>query len=104
VVTPAQGELWWSTDDKRRPVLVVTRSHAIPMLHAIVVAPVTSNVRGLSTEVPVGTLEGLTRESAAAFDNLTRIDPRTLTERIGTLGPLGPLRICRALEALADCD
>ena len=104
MVTPTQGELWWSTDDKRRPVLVVTRSSAIPVLHAIVVAPVTSNARGVSTEIPVGRAQGLPRESAASFDNLRRIDPSSLTERIGELGPLASFQICRALEALADCD
>lgn len=103
VTMPLQGELWWSTDDKRRPVLVVTRTHAIPVLQSIVIAPVTSRARGATTEIPVGVEHGLSQDSAATFDNLQRVSRTSLTERIGSLGPLGPLQICQALEALADC-
>ncbi|MGH9127174.1 MAG: type II toxin-antitoxin system PemK/MazF family toxin, partial [Acidimicrobiales bacterium] len=43
---PLQGDIWWAeAEDKRRPVLVVTRSEAVPVLSAIVVAPVTRTVR-----------------------------------------------------------
>ena len=52
---PRQGEIWWAeADDKRRPVLVVTRNEAIPVLSRVVVAPVTRTVRGIPTEVALG--------------------------------------------------
>lgn len=104
MVTPRQGELWWGQLDKRRPVLVVTRTGAVPVLDWTTVAPVTSRARGISTEIPVGRDEGLPRDGVASFDNLQPIRRALLTERIGELGPLGSFRICRALEALADCD
>lgn len=103
MVTPRQGELWWGELDKRRPVLVITRSDAIPHLTWTTIAPVTTRRRGISTEIPLGPEHGLSLESAASFDNLQPIRRSFLTERIGSLGPLGPLQICRALEALADC-
>lgn len=103
MTTPIQGELWWCTDDTRRPVLVVTRSHAIPVLTSIVVAPITSRVRDVSTEIRVGTEQGLDRESVATFDNLQRVARQSLTGRIGSLGPGASAAVCRALEALADC-
>ena len=102
-MTPGQGEIWWAeAEDKHRPVLVVTRSEAIPVLTWIVVAPVTRTVRRIPTEVPVGPEEGLPVESAASFDNLQPIRRAFLTERAGTL-PHPRRQICGALSALADC-
>jgi mRNA interferase MazF len=102
-VIPAQGDVWWAeAEDKRRPVLVVTRSEAIPVLTWIVVAPVTRTVRDIPTEVPVGPEQGLPVESVASFDNLQPIRRSFLTQRAGALAD--PRReICRALSALADC-
>lgn len=103
VAAPAQGEIWWAeAEDKRRPVLVVTRSEAVPVLTGIVVAPVTRTMRSIPTEVPLGEDEGLSVECVASFDNLQRIRRTALVERIGTLGPRRE-EICNSLRALADC-
>ena len=102
-MTPRQGEVWWAETDKRRPVLVVTRSDVIPALNAIIVAPVTRRVRGLPTEVALDETDGLRQASAASFDNLMRVRPRALTTRIGETSPSRRTQICRALSALADC-
>ena len=100
---PAQGEIWWAeAEDKRRPVLVVTRSEAIPVLTWIVVAPVTRTVRDIPTEIPVGPEQGLAVDSAASFDNLKPIRRALLTQRVGALAE-PRAAICRALSALADC-
>ena len=100
---PSQGEVWWAeADDKRRPVLVVTRSEAVPVLTGIVVAPITRTVRDIPTEIPLGEAEGLRVDCAASFDNLQRVHRSALAERIGDLGPRG-WQICAALRALADC-
>lgn len=103
VAVPAQGEIWWAeAGDKRRPVLVVTRSEAVPVLSAIVVAPVTRTLRSIPTEVVLGEEEGLPVECAASFDNLQRIRRTALVELIGHLGPRRA-DICGSLRALADC-
>ena len=103
VAAPAQGEIWWAeAEDKRRPVLVVTRSEAVPVLTGIVVAPVTRTVRNIPTEVLLGEEEGLDVECAASFDNLQRIRRTALVERIGYLG-YRRAEICTSLRALADC-
>jgi mRNA interferase MazF len=83
-------------------VLVVTRSEAVGVLTAIVVAPVTRNVRSIPTEVPLGEDAGLPADCAAAFDNLQRVRRSALTERVGDIG-LRRGEICAALRALADC-
>lgn len=100
---PKQGEIWWAeADDKRRPVLVVTRSEAVGVLTAVVVAPITRTIRGIPTEVRLGRDEGLAVECAASFDNLQRILRSALTERAGDVSPRRE-KICTALQALADC-
>jgi mRNA interferase MazF len=104
VVTPRQGDIWWAeAEDKRRPVLVVTRSEAVPVLTWILVAPVTRTVRRIPTEVQLGPEQGLDSPCAASFDNLQPLRRSFLTERLGHLGVEDRDEICRALAALADC-
>jgi mRNA interferase MazF len=99
-----QGEVWWAeAEDKRRPVLIVTRNEAIPVLRWVVVAPVTRTVRGIPTEIPIGEDEGLPVECAASFDNLQPIRLSFLTERAGALDPSRRHELCDALRALSDC-
>jgi mRNA interferase MazF len=102
--TPSQGEIWWAeAEDKRRPVLVVTRSDAVPVLTWLVVAPVTRTIRVIPTEVALGARHGLPVDCVASFDNLQPLRRSFLTERVGELGIEELEEICRALRALADC-
>lgn len=101
-MTPRQGEVWWAeAEDKRRPVLVVTRDAAIPVLSRIVVAPVTRTVRDIPTEIPLGPAEGLPVACVANLDDLQPIRRAYLTVRLGHVGHRAA--ICGALSALADC-
>ncbi|HEV7773588.1 MAG TPA: type II toxin-antitoxin system PemK/MazF family toxin [Conexibacter sp.] len=101
---PRQGDVWWAeADDKRRPVLVVTRNEAIAVLRRLVVAPVTRTVRGIPTEIALGADEGLPVECAASFDNLQPVNRNVLTERIGALATTRRREVCGALDALTDC-
>lgn len=103
-VTPTQGEVWWAeAQDKRRPMLIVTRSDAVPVLSWIIVAPVTRTIRDIPTEVLLGTSHGLPDECVASFDNLQPIRRSFLTQRVGELQIEELDEICRALGALADC-
>lgn len=101
---PRQGEVWWAeAEDKRRPVLIVTRSDAVPALSRVVIAPLTRTVRGIPTEIPFGPDDGLPIECAASFDNLQPINRRLLTRRVAAAGAGRRREICAALDALADC-
>ena len=103
-VTPTQGEIWWAeAQDKRRPVLIVTRRDAVAVLTWIIVAPVTRTIRRIPTEVSLGTSHGLVDECVASFDNLQPIRRSFLTQRVGELQVEERDEICRALRALADC-
>ena len=102
-MTPAQGEIWWAeAEDKRRPVLIVSRSEAGQFLNRVIVAPITRTVRGIPTEIPLDESSGLQDRCAASFDNLSPQLVSLLTERIGRI-QFARTEICRALEALADC-
>ena len=102
-MTLRQGDVCWAeAEDKRRPVVVVTRSEAIPVLDRIVVAPVTRTIRSIQTEVPLGAESGLDEPCVASFDNLQPIRKSFLSPPLGSIA--SPRRsICNALAALADC-
>jgi len=92
-------------NQKRRPVLVVSRDEVIPVVNNVVVAPLTSTIRDIPTCIPVGADEGIDHDSVATFDNLAAVPKSVLTRRLGELGVggLGRHRICDALDALANC-
>ena len=71
--------------DKTRPVLVLTRETIRPHLTNVTVAPITSTIRGLSTEVPVGTANGLDHDSVVSLDNIQTIPTRYLGRQVGLL-------------------
>jgi mRNA interferase MazF len=71
--------------DKRRPVVVLTREHAIAHLTNVTVAPITTTARGLRTEVPVGPDNGLHQVGVVNCDNIVTIPTALLGERIGVV-------------------
>jgi mRNA interferase MazF len=71
--------------DKSRPVLILTREIVRPHLHSVTIAPITTTVRGLSTEVSVGTRNGLDEECVVACDHITTVPVHTLGKQIGLL-------------------
>ena len=90
--------------DKRRPVLVLSRSEAINILHTVLVAPLTSTIRGLPSEVVVGTTEGLKRESAINLDHIQTVERTHLSHYIGRLKPDQMQAVCRAIAVATGCD
>ncbi|MBI2981244.1 MAG: type II toxin-antitoxin system PemK/MazF family toxin [Deltaproteobacteria bacterium] len=83
-----RGEIWlyqFKHPDKTRPVLILTRNSILPYLHEATVAPITSTIRGIPTEILVGTEEGLKKESAINLDHLQTVAKQNLTTFIGTL-------------------
>ena len=102
---PARHEIWWveAADRSPRPYLVLSRDQAIPVLQRIVAVPVTRTVRGIPTEVPVGSDEGLPVDGVATFDNLETVPKSTLTRRLGALSPGRAHEVCEALRNVTDC-
>jgi mRNA interferase MazF len=100
-----RGEVWWHEppDDKRRPVLILTRDEAIDSLNKLVTAPATGTIRGLASEVPVGPDDGMPRESVISLDNTTLVRKALLTERITTLSSERINEVCKALDYATSC-
>ncbi len=71
-----RGDVCWYTfeqPDKRRPVLILTRDSAIAVLNSVTVAPITSTIRSIPTEVVLTEADGLPNSCAANFDNLQTV-------------------------------
>ena len=83
-----RGEVCWYTfkvPDKRRPVLILTRNSAIGMLNSVTVAPITSTIRSIPTEVVLTEADGLPNTCAANCDNLQTIPKSNIGARIAQL-------------------
>jgi len=90
--------------DKSRPVLILTRELVRPHLNRITVAPITSTIRGLSTELPVGKTNGLDHESVVSCDNIVTIPKDTIGRLIGHLLPDQESALSAAIHAAFDLD
>lgn len=101
----ARGEVWWgeAPDAKGRPFLVVSRDAANWVMQRVLVAPVTTRVRNIPSELAVGPSEGLPLASAASFDNLQPFPKAMLVRRLGALGAERLPDICRAAGVALDC-
>ncbi len=73
--------------DETRPVLVLTRVLVRPYLSRVTIAPITSTIRGLSPEVPVGRGNGLDHPSVVSCDDVVTVLKATLGRQIGRLHP-----------------
>jgi len=83
-----RGDICWytfKTPDKRRPVLILTRDSAIAVLNSVTVAPVTSTIRSIPTEVILTKEDGLPTTCVANFDNLQTVPKRNIGDRIARL-------------------
>ena len=102
---PRRGEVWYAEvpGDKRRPVLVLSRDPMGRVLHSVICAPVTSKIRGLTTEVVLGRDAGLAQESVANFDNTFLLSRRRLIRRLGRANGAAMDAACRALATAAGC-
>ena len=90
--------------DKTRPVLVLTREQVRPYLNSVTVAPITSAVCGLSTEVPVGKANGLDHDSVVSCDNIVTVPGSAIGKLIGYLPPAQEEALARAIAAAFDLD
>ena len=102
-----RGEIWryrFKAPDKQRPVVVLSRPEVIGLLHTVMVAPVTSTIRGAPSEVVIGTGEGLKHPSALSLDHVQTVEKARLTGYIGNLGPDRMREVCMALAIAVACD
>lgn len=104
---PARGEVWWCelSEVSRRPVVVLSRDAAIPRLQRTLIAPCTTTIRGLASEVELEPGEDpIPLRSAVNLDSMESVSIGTLTERLGRLGDDRMREICSALAVAAGCS
>jgi mRNA interferase MazF len=90
--------------DKTRPVLILTRELVRPHLTTVTIAPITTTVRGLSTEVRLDAANGLAGPSVISCDNVTTIPASALGEQIGVLLDHQEQALSDAIRAAFDLD
>lgn len=88
--------------DKERPVLILTREMVRPHLSRVTVAPITTTIRGLSTEVRVGPRNGLDHHSVVSCDNIVTIPVSALGRHVGSLAAAQELELATAIRTAFD--
>jgi len=104
---PARGEVWWCeiAEIGRRPVVVLSRDAAIPRLRRALVAPCTTTVRRLASEVLLEPdCDPVPRPCAVNLDSIESVSVTLLVERIGRLADNRMRQICGALQVAVDCS
>ena len=103
---PVRGELWWCelADAGGRPVVVLSRNAAIPRLGRALVAPCTTTIRQLPSEVVLEPgVDPVTKPSAVNLDSVESVSVGVLVERLGRLDFQRMRQICDALAVAVDC-
>ena len=88
--------------DQERPVLILTRETVRPHLARVTVAPVTTTIRGLSTEVAIGRANGLDHDSVVSCDNIVTVPTAAVGRRIGQLLPAQEPALAAAIRTAFD--
>ena len=95
-----QYEIWWANlppPAGRRPVLLLSRDAAYPYLNKFAVVEITTTIRGIAQEVPLGRAEGLPKPCVANCDNLRTVPRSSLVKKAGALAAARHLEVKRAL-------
>ncbi|MDA8267662.1 MAG: type II toxin-antitoxin system PemK/MazF family toxin [Actinomycetota bacterium] len=104
---PARGDVWWCERSAigRRPVVVRSRDAAIPRLRRAVIAPCTTTIRGLPSEIVLEPGDDpVPQRCAANLDSIESVALGALAERIGRLADVRMRQVCQALDVAVDCD
>src|SRR2546430_11791288 len=103
---PARAEVWWCElpEIGRRPVVILSRDAAIPRLHRAVIAPCTTTIRGLASEVVLEPGDDpVPRRSGVNLDSVESVSIAVLVDRLGRLSDERMRQVCTALGVAVDC-
>lgn len=102
-----RGEIWWADlppPAGRRPVLLVSRHEAYAVRELLLVAPVTTRMRGIPTEVPLDKKDGLPKRCVVNADTLTTVPKRCLSNRVAALSTTKLREVDAALKFALGLD
>ena len=100
-----RGEIRWykfKAPDKKRPVILLTRDSVLKYLGEVTVAPVTSTVRDIPSEVFLSKQDGMTKDCAINFDHIQTVSKGKIGSLITTLTPNKLERVCEAIQFALD--
>ncbi len=89
--------------DKERPVLILTRRSAVGYLARVTVAPITSRIRDVPSEVALGIEDGMKQPCAVNLHNVVTVAKDGLGRRVAQLGPERMRQVCAALAFALEC-
>lgn len=104
---PSRGEIWWCelAETGGRPVVVLSRDAGIPRLRRALVAPCTTTIRGLASEVVLEPgADPIPRRSAVNLDSVESVSLAVLVDRLGRLGDMRMRQLCAALAVAVACS
>jgi len=96
-----RGEIRWyefKAPDKKRPVLILTRDSVLEYLGEVTVAPITSTVRDIPSEVFLSKQDGMTKDCAINFDHIQTVSKGKIGSLITTLSPGKLEKVCEAIQ------
>ncbi len=96
-----RGEVWWAELTPpvgRRPVVLLSRNEAYQIREFVTVAPVTTRIRGIPTEVSLGPGEGLRRLGVVNLDTIMTIRKSLLADRVAALSQTKVEEVNRAIK------
>jgi mRNA interferase MazF len=99
-----RGDIYWCDLDKKRPVVILTRDALIPHLSNLSVAPLTTRVRGISSQVILETFDGISERSAITMDNIQTIPKESLNGFVASLSRTRLREIQRAVTFALELD
>jgi mRNA interferase MazF len=102
----ARGDVWlyrFARPDKRRPVVVIGRTDALAVMNTALVAPITSTIRSIPSQVRLSTEDGMKRDCAVSLDHVQTVPQADLRTYVTTLRPEVMAAVCRALSVAGGC-
>jgi mRNA interferase MazF len=102
----SRGDIWmysFKAPDKQRPVVILSRQSVIPLLRTVMVAPITSTIHGVPSEVVVDVEQGIKHTSAINLDHVQTVDQSRLKRYVGHLDHRMMQQVCAALAIATGC-
>jgi mRNA interferase MazF len=96
-----RGEVCWADLPEpagRRPVVLLSRNEAYAVRELVTIAPLTTRMRGIPTEVPLSQADGLPKPCVVNLDTVTTVPKRSLVQRLAVLDPAKLTAVDRALR------
>ena len=90
--------------DKERPVVVLTRESAVAYLSTVTIAPITSTIRGVPSEVVLDEADGMKKPCAVNLHNMVTVSQQNLGKRVALLSEIRLAEICAAARFSIGCD